>query len=110
MAVLAERYGRACQNSPDVVNLEPLWNHFGALGVHFEFTLAQVGRSWCQFDPKLAQYGPKFAKVGPKMAANLYLGALWVHFGVILGTLGDHFGVALSVFGTVLSDFGISLS
>ena len=117
MAVLAERYGRACQNSPDVVDLEPLWNHFGALGVHFEFTLAQVGRSWCQFDLKLAQYGPKFAKVGPKMAANLYLGALWVHFGVTLeslwvtlGTLGDHFGMTLSIVGTVLTDFGISLS
>ena len=63
------------------------------------------------------KYGPKFGKVGPKMAADLYPGAFWVHFGVTLeslcvtlATLGDHFGVILSVLGTVLRDFGISLS
>ena len=50
------------------------------------------------------------------MASNVYLGALWGHFGVTLaslwitlGTLEGHFGVTLGVFGIILGDVGVSL-
>ena len=53
MAVLAERYGRACQNSPDVVNLEHLWGHFGVtLGTlwgHFGVLWVHFGVFWLTF-------------------------------------------------------------
>ena len=107
MAVLAERYGRACQNSPDVVNLEQLWGHFGVTLETLWGTLGSLWHLLANFFVKEASSGRPFR---PKCAEYTLFQRFSRGVWATLGTLGDHFGVILNVFGTVLSDFGISLS
>jgi len=80
-----------------------LWDHFRALWVHIEVTLAQVGASLTLSQPeadfKLAQDRSKVAKVEPKMASNVYLGALWGHFGITLASLWITLGTLEGQFG-----------
>ena len=93
------------------------WSHFGVTLGHFGFILSSLWPELAEVDAKLTLSWPNMAPSSPKLGPRWLQIYTWGHFGstleslwVILGTLGDHFGVALSVFGTVLSDFGISLS
>ena len=93
------------------------WSHFGITLGHLGFILNSLWPKLAEVSANLTLSWPNMAPSSPKLGPRWLQIYTWGHFGstleslwVILGTLGDHFGVALSVFGTVLSDFGISLS
>ena len=99
MAVLAERYGRACQNSPDVVNLEQLWGHFG---VTLGSLWGQTGNNCDNRHSRWLFWRSDMAELA-RTALTL---STWSHFGVILG----HFGFILSSLWPELAEVGAKLT